>query len=270
MASRSKHSVERDAEERYLDLVRALPLRPIHSEIELDRAIAVIDALIDRRDLDSGEEDYLDVLSDLVHRYEAEHNPIAPVPDAEMIRFLLDSNDITQATLAQQSEISESTISEILAGKRKLSRRHIAELSRVFRVSPAIFFSECNEVTPERAAKILSHRTGMKISHKILISIASAFALDGDRACWRAFQEMIAGERPGTPPALIAKRLNQWGKDGGGDCWRPAPFHLTADYVRALADAFSSEKECWKVFRELFEEALPEMRSLQREFAEEN
>jgi len=270
MAGRSKHSVERAAEERYLDLVRAFPLRPIHSEIELDRAIAVIDALIDRSNLDAGEEDYLDVLSDLVHRYEAEHDPIAPVTDSEMIRFLLDSNDITQATLAQQSEISESTISEILAGKRKLSRRHIAEFSRVFGVSPAIFFTESNEVTPERAAKILGRRARMKISHKMLISIASAFALDGDRACWRAFEEMIAGERPGTPPALMAKRLNKLGKDGGSDCWRPVPFQVTSDNLRALADAFSSEKECWKVFREMFEEALPEMRALQREFAEEN
>ena len=78
-------------------------------------------------------------MSDLVHRYESEHDPIAPVADAEMVRFLLESNDMTQAELAQRSKIAVSTISEILAEKRKLSRRHIAALSRVFRVSPAIF-----------------------------------------------------------------------------------------------------------------------------------
>jgi transcriptional regulator with XRE-family HTH domain len=58
----------------------------------------------------------------------------------ELVRLLLESNDVTQTELAHRSEIAESTISEILAGKRKLSRRHIAAFARIIRVSPAIFF----------------------------------------------------------------------------------------------------------------------------------
>jgi HTH-type transcriptional regulator / antitoxin HigA len=269
VARHSKKLVRKNTDDSYLALVRALPLRPIRSDAELDRAIAMIDSLISRAELNAGEEDYLDVLSDLVHRYESEHDPIAPVADAEMVRFLLESNNMTQAELAQRGKIADSTVSEILAGKRKLSRRHIAAVSQIFRVSPAIFFSVAIEMTPERAAKILSRRTGIKISHKVFVSLASAFALDFDRGCWRALQEMVAGERPGTPPALAAKRLNEWGS-GGGDCWRPAQFHLTGADIEAIAECFSSERECWGVFRELVEEAIPEMRSLQREFAEEN
>lgn len=271
MARHSKKLVRKGAAESYFELVRVLPLRPIRSDVELDGAIAMIDSLIDQAELNRDQEDYLEVLSDQVHRYESEHDPIAPVPDAEMVRFLLESNDMTQAELAQRSKIAVSTISEILAEKRKLSRRHIAVLSRVFRVSPAIFFSEPIAMTPERAAKILTSRTGIKISHKVLVSLASAFALDFDRGCWRALQEMVAGERPGTPPAVAAKRLNKWGDGGGGgDCWRPAPFHLAGADIQALADCFAAEKECWSVFRELVEEAIPEMRAFQREFAEEN
>ena len=44
-------------------LVRALPLRPLRNESDLDRAIAVIDSLVTRDGLDLGEADYLDVLS---------------------------------------------------------------------------------------------------------------------------------------------------------------------------------------------------------------
>ena len=93
MARHSKKLDRKYTDDAYLALVRALPLRPIRSDVELDRAIAMIDSLIDRDELNADEEDYLDVLSDLVHRYEAEHDPIAPVADAEMIRFLLESND---------------------------------------------------------------------------------------------------------------------------------------------------------------------------------
>jgi HTH-type transcriptional regulator / antitoxin HigA len=80
MSRRSKQVVQQGADDNYLGLVREFPLRPIRSDAELDRAIAIIDSLITRDDLKLGEEDYVDVLSDLVHRYEAEHDPIAPVP----------------------------------------------------------------------------------------------------------------------------------------------------------------------------------------------
>jgi HTH-type transcriptional regulator / antitoxin HigA len=261
MGRRVARAAHHGTDDRYLGLVRAFPLRPIRSDSELDGAIAVIDSLIMRDDLELGEEDYLDVLSDLVHKYEAEHDPIAPVPDADMIRFLLESNDMAQTELAQASGVAESTISEILAGKRNLSRRHIAVLSSVFRVSPAVFFPEALEMTPERAAEALTLRTGLEISHDLLVSLASAFAADSDRGCWRALQELVAGERPGTPIDRIAARLNAWGK--GGACWWPTPFRLKGADVQSLADAFSLERECWKAFREMVEETIPEMRSVQ-------
>lgn len=51
----------------YFELVRRLPHRPIQSDDELDRAIAMVDELVVREDLAPGERDYLDVLSDLIH-----------------------------------------------------------------------------------------------------------------------------------------------------------------------------------------------------------
>jgi HTH-type transcriptional regulator/antitoxin HigA len=155
MAKQPPRAVQQGKDDSYLRLVRAFPLRPIRSESELDRAISVIDSLVVREDLDSGQEDYLDVLGDLVHKYEAEHDPIEAISDADMLRFLLESNELAQTELARRSCIAESTISEILAGKRKLSRSHIESLSRVFHVSPAVFFREPIEKTPEPAPRLL-------------------------------------------------------------------------------------------------------------------
>ena len=58
----------------YFELVRRFPLRPIRSERELDNAIAVIDDLIARLARSAEADDYLDVLSDLVEKYESEHH----------------------------------------------------------------------------------------------------------------------------------------------------------------------------------------------------
>jgi HTH-type transcriptional regulator/antitoxin HigA len=123
----------------YLRLVRAFPLRPIRTEEELDRAIEVIDSLLDRDDLDAAEADYLDVLGDLVERYEAEHDPIEEASDADMLAHLIDAKGVTQADVARGTRIAVSTISEVLSGKRTLNRAHIAKLARYFGVDPATF-----------------------------------------------------------------------------------------------------------------------------------
>lgn len=69
------------ADDPYLDLVRAFPLRPLRplrSVEDLDRAIATVDALSDRRPtLRPEERDYLIVLSLLIERYEEELYPTA-------------------------------------------------------------------------------------------------------------------------------------------------------------------------------------------------
>lgn len=128
--------------DRYLMLIRRFPLRPLRTDADLDAAIALIDELIDRHSLTAPERDYLDVLADLVEAYEAEAVPIAPVSDAELLRFLIEQNDDTQAAVATGSGIAESTISEVLAGKRRLNRTQITKLGRYFHVEPGVFLAE--------------------------------------------------------------------------------------------------------------------------------
>ncbi len=123
----------------YFDLVRRFPLRPLRSEEELDRAIATVDSLLDREALGVDEQDYLDVLSDLVERYERDEHPMAPLPDGQLLAHLVEARGVTQAELARETEIAESTISEVLSGKRALNRKHIGKLSRYFGVQPGTF-----------------------------------------------------------------------------------------------------------------------------------
>jgi HTH-type transcriptional regulator/antitoxin HigA len=123
----------------YWQLIRRFPLRPIRSEDELDRAIAIIDELIDREELDAWEKDYLDVLSDLTERYEMEQYPIEPVSDAAILAHLIEVKGVTQAKVAAETRIAESTISEVLGGKRALNRSQIGRLARYFNVGPMVF-----------------------------------------------------------------------------------------------------------------------------------
>ena len=138
----------------YLALIRRFPLRPLASEAELDRATAVMDALLDRGDLDPAEQDYLDVLSDLVERYEEKHHPIptGDLTDQEMLGHLIEAKGVTQAAVARATGIQESRISEVLSGKRKLTRAQLSKLAGYFRVSPAVFTPLTNSGRNSRQA----------------------------------------------------------------------------------------------------------------------
>ncbi|HVK15680.1 MAG TPA: helix-turn-helix domain-containing protein [Fimbriiglobus sp.] len=132
-------SVYGKVQDRYLELIHTFPLRPIRSDDELDAAIGVINSLIDKNKLSAPEDDYLDVLSDLVEAYEKTVIPIAPVPDSRMLRYFIDLRETTQAEVAKGVGIAESTISEVLSGKRKLNRKQIGRLARYFHVDPGVF-----------------------------------------------------------------------------------------------------------------------------------
>ncbi len=139
MAGPKAKTRRRDSLDGYLELVRRFPLRRIRSDKELDHAIAVIDALLDRDRLTPAEEDYLDLLGDLVERFEDNSHAIKGVSDAAMLCFMMDQKEVTPAEVSRAARIAESRISEVLSGRRRLTRIQIEKLSRYFHVTPAVF-----------------------------------------------------------------------------------------------------------------------------------
>ncbi len=121
----------------YLTLIRRFPLRPIRSESELDAACEVVDDLTDRDDLSPAESDYLEVLGDLVEKYEDGHVEMPHVGDAEMLRSLMDEMGVKQVDVVRGTGISKTVLSLVLNGKRDLTREHIGALSKYFGVNPS-------------------------------------------------------------------------------------------------------------------------------------
>ena len=93
------HAASRPHSDRYFDLVHKFPLRPIRTDAEVDQAVAMIDSLIDREQLEPDEQDYLDVLADQVEKYESEQHPLPAVSEADILRHLIEARDITQLKL---------------------------------------------------------------------------------------------------------------------------------------------------------------------------
>ena len=130
---------KKPTKDRYLELVQYVPLRPIRNEGELDEAINMVNYLIDREKMNSDEKDYLHVLGGLIYEYESKHINFERVPDSGMLQHLIEAKGVTQAQVAKECRIAESTISEVLGAKRKLNRKQIGKLAAYFHVGPAVF-----------------------------------------------------------------------------------------------------------------------------------
>jgi HTH-type transcriptional regulator/antitoxin HigA len=127
----------------YLSLVHECPLRLIRSEQEYERAIAMLDRLSDLGDARThGETEYLLSLCVFVEKYEDEHHPMPAVSGVDMLRYMMETHQVTQSAVASGTGLAVSTVSEILAGKRKLGLKHIESFARFFGIKPSVFLGD--------------------------------------------------------------------------------------------------------------------------------
>ncbi|MEQ8667568.1 MAG: helix-turn-helix domain-containing protein [Pirellulales bacterium] len=138
MAAISSFRFKGKTRDSYLECVVAFPLTTLSSDDHLEAAQKVMDRLLAQGKLDRGQQSYLDALSDLVASYEDQHFPIEPASDADMLRHLLDAKGVSQADLHRQTGISKSSISEVLSGKKPLSRPMIRKLAGYFGVDVSV------------------------------------------------------------------------------------------------------------------------------------
>jgi HTH-type transcriptional regulator/antitoxin HigA len=138
MATVGKFQLKKPDRDVYLDLVTRFPLASIRSEAHFAAAQEVIDRLVTKGEMESGEELYLDALSDLVASYEDIHHRIEPASDDEMLKHLLEAKGVTQAEVSRSTGIPKSSISEVIAGKKPLPRQMIRKLASYFGIDVAV------------------------------------------------------------------------------------------------------------------------------------
>jgi HTH-type transcriptional regulator/antitoxin HigA len=126
---------------RYLELVRQFPLRPLRTKRDYFAAVKVMERLAVRGedDLNRDEMDYLEVLTNLVEAYDTTH---CPEPDdgtpLERLKALLEESELSTADLGRLLGNS-GLASQILLGRRQLSKAHIRTLSRHFKLAAEYF-----------------------------------------------------------------------------------------------------------------------------------
>jgi HTH-type transcriptional regulator/antitoxin HigA len=116
-----------------------MEIRPIKTEQDYNTSIRRIEVLWGaKKDTPQGDE--LDLLVTLVESYEMKHYPIAPPDPVDAIKFRMEQMNMTKADLVQYIG-SQSRVSEILNGRRKLTLGMIKSLYKGLRIPADILLA---------------------------------------------------------------------------------------------------------------------------------
>jgi HTH-type transcriptional regulator / antitoxin HigA len=115
--------------------------RVIRTEEQNDRALAMLESLMEKgeRDMTVEEGELLDLLTNLIRDYEAAaYPPRAKSKPHEMVAFLLEQRGLAPKDLWPVIG-SKSRVSEVLAGKRSVTKEQAKKLAEFFHVGVAPF-----------------------------------------------------------------------------------------------------------------------------------
>jgi len=123
----------------YADLLSEFQPEVVRGEEQNQTYIQWLETLTSRPTVSPAEAKLIALLTLLVEQYEERNYPVPEAGPLDIIRHLMDANNLRQKDLADAFG-TESIVSAVLNGKRDLAKEHIRKLSARFRVSPAAFF----------------------------------------------------------------------------------------------------------------------------------
>jgi HTH-type transcriptional regulator / antitoxin HigA len=125
----------------YAELVALFPLRPLHDKVDYDNALEVAEALVGSIDLSEDQADYLDVLADIIQKYESSHYAVGGRDTSlNVLKRMLREQGLSGSDLGRILG-NRPLGGAILRGERNLSKAHIRILAEHFKVSTDLFFN---------------------------------------------------------------------------------------------------------------------------------
>jgi antitoxin component HigA of HigAB toxin-antitoxin module len=128
---------------RFTDLPKGYPSlcelhlpRPIHDKVGCENTLEIVETMAGfEKQFTKGQSDYFELLTDLVHAYEEEHEKNAPennLPLKARLQHLLDSAGWSASDLGRFLGLDATMGNKILREERKLTAEHIRKLSGHF------------------------------------------------------------------------------------------------------------------------------------------
>lgn len=124
---------------KYSHLLAESSPQVIETEEEYERLLKIAERLLFKNNLTPEEKILNKLIVFLIEDYETKNYPIGKSTPQEILKHIMDSSGNTQADLTRISGSSSGVISEILSGKRNISKKQAKALAAHFKVDPSLF-----------------------------------------------------------------------------------------------------------------------------------
>jgi HTH-type transcriptional regulator/antitoxin HigA len=126
----------------YDELLLEIKPQPIRTAAQYRRVLKQLDALM-RPHPPREHALMIDLLASLVQQYEANNGPppkkLAP---AEYLAELLEARELSHAEVGRATGVPRSVLSNVLAGRRAISKTNAMRLAHYFRVPASMFIED--------------------------------------------------------------------------------------------------------------------------------
>jgi len=126
--------------QKYARLANRIVIKAIENEEEYDHMVAAVEQLIHKgEDLLSPEESaLLETMAILVQAYDDRHHPLPAASPNETLAYLMKTSGRTAKDLLPVLG-TRGRVSEVLSGKRSISKEQAKKLASVFKVGADLF-----------------------------------------------------------------------------------------------------------------------------------
>ena len=125
--------------DKYKDLLLQYQPKLIRTEEENARALAIVEELMHRSNRTPEEDELYDLLISLIEKFEQEYYlPGRSSTPSSILQFLMEQRSVKQADLVGIIG-SKGVVSEVVNGKREISKSQAKALGEFFQVEPGLF-----------------------------------------------------------------------------------------------------------------------------------
>ncbi|MFM5892113.1 MAG: type II toxin-antitoxin system HigA family antitoxin [Dolichospermum sp.] len=123
----------------YSQLLAEIAPQVIETEAEYERLLKVAEFLTFKKNLTPEERALDKLIVRLIEDYEEENYPMDESTPHEILLHIMESSGIRQADLVHILGSSSGVVSEVVNGKRSISKAQAKALGEYFKVSPSLF-----------------------------------------------------------------------------------------------------------------------------------
>jgi HTH-type transcriptional regulator/antitoxin HigA len=125
---------------KYARLANRIVVKAIETEEEYDHMVAAVERLMDKgaSHLSPEEAALLETMAILLQAYDDRHHPLPSVAPNEMLAYLMETSGRTAKELLPVFG-TRGRVSEVLSGKRSISKEQAKRLASMFKVTVDLF-----------------------------------------------------------------------------------------------------------------------------------